>query len=1182
MLRRYGHALRTWAAIALALGTLLGGLGLAVHVPPTATVDGSIGGALPPAPTTYAASPAGATPAPSSPHAAFEQRVLATARALAAAGIPADRYSLPNLDPPIRTSDGLIEPAPSSIGHDAYPEGVAYYGVSDPNGTVLTTTVNASSVAGQITVNSLNTTYLDTDNPDVSGVQLNCILANVTIQGVPGNEFWTQNALDYIQENQTLAFGEDTWNFTNGGAYVPSGNSTIAAHSPNGSVEAGIYIGFGPYLPAPTPFTLTVYLNSSVTAANDQELWYNYSLAAAGEPYRSGNYDWLVFNSTGAGPAPALPIAPFEASGNGSNPIGVPYDYEMDFGIAPYNGATMDTFSANVSATLRYCPASIPACSPGQLTSVPSAEDFGSQTGETGEGLSFTYSGTTAYATGGPGIGQGLWGFQAVPGTAPGATPVANEISTTGGPVASATAPYVFVFLNNTATGDGYVWAPDVPVWHLMPGNYSYLLMLSDYASETGSLTVGTARTALNATLHYSAASGVYTPLWALNNGQLAGLSTSGSGTLASPYQLFNNPTDDCTDCAGAPNGNLTGWFFDFNDYLYPTFPGVLLQGTSAYVDLAHAPTFTVWNESVGSGATYQNWNFDLPIEFYHTAHATLSDASGIGTWPTMFEILMVDYAPAAQNPFPQANVVVWDSTSDLIMADHFTTEPVPGLVCGPGGCPALSCGFGCVSPDELMLYGGSNNTVWGNVFSDPPGTTLATGGGALYAGLAEGESGDLIFNNNFSVDNPTMLMAYDVYNDSCWASYAGLCLPLFTPSYADTWNVTNQSALAVARVVNGYALSGNVLGAQYRYQGGNYWWNWGGSENPYSVLPYSNVFDYTQNTTNLPSGYAAVESSIRVGGDYVPLRLGFTGASASLTFQETGLPSGTSWTVTLDGSIVNSSTTSVLTFADLVAGTYTYSFGAVAGFTVPSPGQISLTTTATINVTFSRPAVDYVVSFEESGLPAGYTWTVVFNGTGGSATGGWINVTEPNGSYAFSAAAPTWYQATPASGPVVVAGGNQTVRIAFTHVLDRVLFAESGLPAGTNWSIRLGTDLNWSSAGAIGFLLANGTYPLSIPSVAGYTAGFLVASYTDGVVVRSAANGSLPSDLVVGGLYLNATLEFQKANSTSSPAGPLGLAPLGWVAIGVGVLALAVIVGLLARRKPAPPAPLESPPPAP
>ncbi len=1051
------------------------------------------GSDLPSAPSPTAAplpAPAGA-PLPLTPaERQFDARVLATAHALVASGRAGSGLRLPNVGPPARLVDGVVVPgATAAAGHDAFPEGVAYYGESDPAGTVVATSLNASSVAGRLAVTSLTAMYLDSNSPNISGVQLNSILDNVTLQGGAGYDFWTQNALDYFASNATLGFGEDTWNFSSGASGIPTGNSTIAAHSPNGSLSGGIYIGFGPYLPAPTPFVLTLYLNSSRTAAGDQELWYNYSLAATGEPYRSGNYDWVVFNSTNAAHPATVPVAPFYASGSSYNPSGLPYDFELDFGIAAYNGATMDTFAGNLSAGVAYCPIATTPCTPSELRSVPAAEDFGSQTGETGAGLSFSYANTTAVATGGPGIETGLWGYGGESGNAPGSTPVRVAISTSGSPDGAGGDPYAFVFLNDTSAGSAYAWAPDLPEWHLMPGTYSYLVMLADYGARFGEFTVGTTPTNFSTVLVYSNASGVYTPLWAFDNAELGPISSAGSGTLAGPYTLFRNPTAHCTACDGAPDGNLSGWFFDYNDYLYPTFPGVFLSGTSAYVTLDRPPSFTVYNESGGSGSSAENWYFDLPIELYHVSHVTVSNATGIGTWPTMFEILMIAPEPAAQNPFPQGNVIVWGSTSVLIRGNRFTTESEPGATCGTGGaCPPLRCN-GCVPPDELLLYGGRNNTVWGNTFEDPAGASLSTGAGAVYAGLAEAESGDLLYNNNLSVDNPAMLMAYDLFNDSCWAGYAGQCTPLITPSYHDTWNVSNQSATDVARTVNGFPLSGNVLGPQYRLQGGNFWWDWGNALNPYGTVPFTNVFDYTQNATNLPPGYPAVESSLRVGGDFAPLRLGYLGPPAvSVTFTESGLPAGTDWSVTLGGA-TRSSGTPTIVFSE-TAGSYAYSVAPLAGFEPPANGSVSVAG-APVGVPIAfvpRSPPTYPVTFSESGLSAGTSWSVTLHGTTNRSSGPAIGFAEPSGTYGYSVGAPAGY-ARLANGSVTVSAAPVAISLRFVAARPAtylVGFSETGLPTGSAWSVSVNGTVENGSGSQISAALANGSYPFTVPVSAG------------------------------------------------------------------------------------------------
>ena len=51
------------------------------------------------------------------------------------------------------------------------------------------------------------------------------------------------------------------------------------------------------------------------------------------------------------------------------------------------------------------------------------------------------------------------------------------------------------------------------------------------------------------------------------------------------------------------------------------------------------------------------------------------------------------------------------------------------------------------------------------------------------------------------------------------------------------------------------------------------------------------------------------------------------------------------------------------------------------------------------------------------------------------------------------------------------------------------VMFSESGLPFGTNWSVTLSGDTESSTVAAIGYSETNGTYSYSIGSVMGYTA---------------------------------------------------------------------------------------------
>ena len=747
--------------LALAFAPASGSVTSAHPSPSSAAPAGPAHGTRPGAATP--GSVPGPVPSSSPTSLAFDRRVHETTTALARAGVPAEQVRLPYVGASARLVGGAVVPGYAVASENVSPNyprapapvGIAYYGESDPSGKVLATTVNASSVAGTLTVDQMDALYLDTDTPDMWGIQLNAVLGDVTLADTAGYEFWVQNAVDVYQHNATIDLGEDTWNFSSPSASIPTGTATILSHDPNGSVIAGLYIGAGPWIHAPLPFTLALYLNSSVTASGDQELWYNYSVVAAGGLHEHGNYDWVVFNSGGS---PSTPIAPFVADGSQLDPVGLPSDYELDFGIGGFNGADMDVLSANVSATLDYCPVAVGVCAPGAYQPVPAAENFGGETGETSTGLCETFVGTTASAAAGPFILRGLWGFAGATGASPGSTAVTNGISVSGEPDGGAGTPYVFVLLHTPSLfDDQFEWAPDVPAWSLAPGTYDYEVLLADYAEQTGTLVVGSSPVSLSVDLPYDTAAGVYTPLWAFSNAELAGISFSGSGTLADQYLLFNTTTTSCTGCGGAGPNELAPVFFSANDYLYPTFPGVLLDGTTAYVDLDAPVNFTVDTMSWGIVAPQgmPSVDFDLQLEFVSTEHVTLSNASYIGGWPGLFEIeTLAGEVNATENPFPQASVMIWNSTSDLVRGNVFVptpTVPQPGQAC-LGLCPAVTC-YGCVSPDALLLYGGSANTVWGNTFEDPAPYTHGSGGLYGYAtGIEEKVPGTEIYYDNVKI----------------------------------------------------------------------------------------------------------------------------------------------------------------------------------------------------------------------------------------------------------------------------------------------------------------------------------------------------------------------------------------------------------------------------------------------
>ncbi len=216
------------------------------------------------------------------------------------------------------------------------------------------------------------------------------------------------------------------------------------------------------------------------------------------------------------------------------------------------------------------------------------------------------------------------------------------------------------------------------------------------------------------------------------------------------------------------------------------------------------------------------------------------------------------------------------------------------------------------------------------------------------------------------------------------------------------------------------------------------------------------------------------------------------TASSYPVTFSQSSLPTGTSWSIS-SGGTTRASKGGSIEFAAR-NGTFDFSVGFVFAFQ-PSPLAGSLTVAgAPVTQPIAFIALPrYTVTFTETGLPAGATWSVsmTYVGTQGSQ-GGTIAFQMPNGTYSFTAAAPG-YVATPPSGSVIVAGLAVDEPIAIivpppppARTYD-VTFTEFGLSMGTTWSVTLGSSTHTSPVDFMVFVEPNGTYPFAIGGVSGY-----------------------------------------------------------------------------------------------
>src|SRR5579875_1747017 len=133
-----------------------------------------------------------------------------------------------------------------------------------------------------------------------------------------------------------------------------------------------------------------------------------------------------------------------------------------------------------------------------------------------------------------------------------------------------------------------------------------------------------------------------------------------------------------------------------------------------------------------------------------------------------------------------------------------------------------------------------------------------------------------------------------------------------------------------------------------------------------------------------------------------------------------------------------------------------------------------------------------FPVTFEETGLPAGQSWSVLLAGGLGSSNGSTIQFLEGNGNYPFTVRPLAGYRVSPSSGTVVVNGSSVTVRIVWSPVTYPVSFRESGLPSGTGWNVSVA---GWGSVEGSGATLTlavpNGTFNVTYtPLLLGYATG--------------------------------------------------------------------------------------------
>ena len=212
--------------------------------------------------------------------------------------------------------------------------------------------------------------------------------------------------------------------------------------------------------------------------------------------------------------------------------------------------------------------------------------------------------------------------------------------------------------------------------------------------------------------------------------------------------------------------------------------------------------------------------------------------------------------------------------------------------------------------------------------------------------------------------------------------------------------------------------------------------------------------------------------------GTSISQPVNFSSVTYPLTFTETGLPPGTNWSVTFRGIPVGSASATIV--APESNGTCPYTIGAPPGWTTPAFSGAIVVAGSPVNETVPWSVTTYSVEFVENDLPGGTNWSVSLGGDARSSTQSSIEFTEANGTYSYRVGIVPGWATSRYGGTIPVRGADLSEVFHWAPVTYTAAFSESGLPAGTRWSVTFDGVVGSGTLPFLAFVgIPNGTYEL-------------------------------------------------------------------------------------------------------
>lgn len=221
------------------------------------------------------------------------------------------------------------------------------------------------------------------------------------------------------------------------------------------------------------------------------------------------------------------------------------------------------------------------------------------------------------------------------------------------------------------------------------------------------------------------------------------------------------------------------------------------------------------------------------------------------------------------------------------------------------------------------------------------------------------------------------------------------------------------------------------------------------GDKSTFSFNVSNGTYSYS---AALPAYYQLSDGngSVSVNGRNMTVDLTYT-RLFNLTIEETGLASTSQWWIMLSGH--NYTGTNGVFSVLLENGTYSYSAAMFNNYVVKdSSGAVTISGgNRTVIVQYDEL---FTITFMESGLPSGKSWTVLLNNTGKSTTGSAMSYSVVNGTYSFKISTGEGYASNVTDGSVRIAGQSRIVTLQFSKDIGNVTFNAVNLPHGANASL--------------------------------------------------------------------------------------------------------------------------------